>query len=301
MWRGAVSQPGDADYFKLGRLDAGKLIRLVALREGSSSLYPRLFLANSSGQILYTASPLRMAPRGGVVAFIETIIEQSDDYYLVLAGDVVAPNQTTLSSGAYDLYYASFDTSEDPYEENDTQAQVDAASADAVNSPNLGRHWPGDGAEQSGYAGRRRGLVPLPTPAGRPPWRLCAHYLLQRHGQPEPGSAGCQRASHPAQPDHRQQRGGQPAGPRGRHLLRSGVGAAPGVYSARVPGIRITPCAFRPRLHSIACCRPPIPTDAAYNLSYELAGSSHSSAATLAMGSNVLIVSADSGPAGQAL
>jgi RHS repeat-associated protein len=136
VWRGSISAAGDADYFGLGHLSAGELIRVVAQREGASQVYPLILLANSAGQVVNLGQPYRSGGLEGV-AFFETIVSSTDDYFAVVIGDATQAGGATLSTGAYDLFYAGFGAAEDAYENNDSRAQVDAAPA-GLNSPKLG-------------------------------------------------------------------------------------------------------------------------------------------------------------------
>ena len=137
MWRGQINPAGEADYFSLGHLAAGQLVGVEVQREGNNGLYPLLLLANSSGQVVDWGEPFRSGALDGV-AFFETIIPQADDYYAVVVGDATQAGGSTPCSGAYDLFYDNFGVTEDAYEPNNSKAQVDAATAGAANSPNLG-------------------------------------------------------------------------------------------------------------------------------------------------------------------
>ncbi|MCY2987522.1 MAG: hypothetical protein NTY19_06620 [Planctomycetota bacterium] len=128
MWRGTIAPAGEAHYFGRGHLAAGQLIRVAVQREGASEVFPLMVLANSSGQIITGGNPFRSPGLEGF-AFFETIVSQADDYYAVVFGDATVAGGTTDSGGAYDLFYADFRSTEDVYEQNDSKAQVDAATA----------------------------------------------------------------------------------------------------------------------------------------------------------------------------
>ncbi|MDA1055053.1 MAG: proprotein convertase P-domain-containing protein, partial [Planctomycetota bacterium] len=137
LWRGEIDAASDVDFFHLGQLEAGELIRMTVQREGASQLFPFTLLANSAGQVIGGAQSLRFDPVSGVAVF-ERIISQADDYYLVVGPEPVTVGAPTLSTGPYLLFYSSFPSVEDAYEQNDSKAEVDAAASGAVNSPNLG-------------------------------------------------------------------------------------------------------------------------------------------------------------------
>ncbi|MCO6455657.1 MAG: pre-peptidase C-terminal domain-containing protein [Pirellulaceae bacterium] len=137
LWRGAIDPAGEADYFQLGRLAAGQLIRGVVQREGDSQVFPLILLVDQQGQIITGRQPFRTPGLEGV-AFFETIVAEAGEYSIVVLGDATVAGGTTYSAGDYLLFYADFGVTEDPYEQNDSTAEVDAQPPGAADSPNLG-------------------------------------------------------------------------------------------------------------------------------------------------------------------
>jgi RHS repeat-associated protein len=137
VWRGTIDPAGEADWFAIGQLEAGQLIRAYVQREGASQVFPAVLLVDSSNQIVVGSGPLRSPGLEGI-AYFETIVGQADDYYLVVVGDATVSGGSTWSSGAYHLFYADFGVTEDAYEQNDSKEQVDGRPVGAANSPNLG-------------------------------------------------------------------------------------------------------------------------------------------------------------------
>ena len=163
LWEGGISSATDTDYFHLGQLSAGTYFRVTTKRDAGSSLYSRLYLGNSAGEVLRVGNTVRSGPDAGA-ASIEGAISAEDDYYLVVLPDTTEANGETVSTGDYKLFYAVFDTNEDPYEDNDSQAEVDALVA---GNPEFGESRPGgrcDGDPRSGNDRGFGGLVPVRNP-----------------------------------------------------------------------------------------------------------------------------------------
>ncbi len=138
QWHAQIDSTSDLDVFYVGNLKRDQLVDFIALREGGSQVFAGMLLANSAGQVIAGSNPLRSGAYTGA-SYFETRIAQADDYYLVLYGAETVPGGPTRSVGNYLLAYDNYGVIEDAYEENDSQAQVDASSPGAVNSPNLGQ------------------------------------------------------------------------------------------------------------------------------------------------------------------
>ena len=137
VWRGTIDPAGEFDFFSVGQLAAGQVIRAYVQREGTSELFPDVALINSSSEVIVSSGPLRSPGLEGITYF-ETIVSEDDSYYLAVVSDTTEAGGSTFSTGAFQLFYADFGKIEDAYEENDSRTEVDAAVAGAANSPNLG-------------------------------------------------------------------------------------------------------------------------------------------------------------------